>query len=111
MSHSVEDRIERLERRQTWLLAGIALTGFVALWLVSKTTLNPKAEQSSVLRTKQLEIVDSTGVARLRLGAPLPAATLDGKTLPRRSLASGIQLNNAKGDEVGGMYGYARRRN
>ena len=103
MRHSVEDRIERLERRQTWLLAGIALTGFVALWLVSKTTLNPKAEQSSVLRTKQLEIVDSTGVARLRLGAPLPDATLDGKTLTRRSPANGIQLNNAKGDEVGGM--------
>ncbi|MGB2662625.1 MAG: hypothetical protein WAK48_01390 [Candidatus Acidiferrum sp.] len=66
MSHSVEDRIERLERKQTWLLADIALTVFVALWLVSKTTFNPKAEQSSVLRTKQLEIVDSTDVARLR---------------------------------------------
>jgi hypothetical protein len=50
-----------------------------------------------------LEIVDSGGVARLRLGAPLPDATLDGKILPRRSPASGIQLNNAKGDEVGGM--------
>jgi hypothetical protein len=103
MSHSIEDRIERLERRQTWLLAGIALTGFVALWLVSKTTLNPKAEQPSALRTKQLEIIDSGGVARLRLGAPLPDATLDGEILPRRSPASGIQLNDAKGDEVGGM--------
>jgi hypothetical protein len=41
--------------------------------------------------------------ARLRLGTPLPDATLDGKILPRRSPASGIQLNNAKGDEVGGM--------
>ena len=103
MSHSIEDRIERLERRQTWLLAGIALTGFVALWLVSKTTLNPKAGQPSALRTKQLEIIDSGGVARLRLGAPLPDVTLDGKILPRRSPASGIQLNDAKGDEVGGM--------
>ena len=103
MGHSIEDRIERLERRQTWLLAGIALTGFVALWLVSKTTLNPKAEQPSAPRTKQLEIIDSGGVARLRLGAPLPDVTLDGKILPRRSPASGIQLNDAKGDEVGGM--------
>jgi hypothetical protein len=41
MSQSL-DRIEGLARRQTWLLAGIALTGFVALWLVFKTTLNPK---------------------------------------------------------------------
>lgn len=82
MSQSLEDRIERLGRRQTWLLAGVALTGLVALWCVFKTTLNPKAEQPSALRTKQLEIVDSAGVARLRLGAPLPDATLDGKILP-----------------------------
>jgi hypothetical protein len=103
MSQSLEHRIERLERRQTWLLAGVALTGLVALWCVFKTTLNPKADQPSALRTKQLEIVDSAGVARLRLGAPLPDATLHGKTLPRRSPANGIQLNNARGDEVGGM--------
>jgi hypothetical protein len=103
MSQSLEDRIERLARRQTWLLAGIVLTVFVVLWLVFKTTLNLKAEQSSALRTKQLEIVDSAGVACLRLGAPLPDATLARKTLHRRSPASGIQLNNAKGDEVGGL--------
>jgi len=103
MSQSLEDRVEQLVRRQTWLLTGVALTGLVALWCVFKTTLNPKAEQQSALRTKQLEIVDAAGVARLRLGAPLPDATLDGKILARRSPASGIQLNNAKGDEVGGM--------
>ena len=97
------DRIEGLARRQTWLLAGIALTGFVALWLVFKTALNPKAEPPSALRTKHLEIVDSAGLARLRLGAPLPDTTLGRKTLHRRSPASGIQLNNAKGDEVGGL--------
>ena len=55
MSQSLEHRIERLERRQTWLLAGIAaLTGFVALWLVFATTLSPKAEEPSTLRSKQL---------------------------------------------------------
>ncbi len=103
MSQSLEHRMERLERRQTWLLAGVAFMGLLGLWLVFKTTLNPKPEQPSALRTKQLEIVDSAGVARLRLGAPLPDATLDGKTQHRRSPASGIQLNNAKGDEVGGL--------
>ena len=77
MSQSLEDRIERLEQRRTWLLAGIALTGFVALWLLFKTTLNLKAEQPSALRTKQLEIVDSDGVVRLKLGAPLPDATFE----------------------------------
>jgi hypothetical protein len=103
MSQSVEDRIEQLEWRQKWLLAGVALIGLIALWCAFKPTLNPIAERPSALRTKQLEIVDSSGVVRIRLGAPLPDATLDGKILPRRSPASGIQLNNAKGDEVGGM--------
>jgi hypothetical protein len=104
MSQSLEDRIEQLVRRQTWLLAGVTITGLAALWCVFKTTLNPKAEQPSALSV-QSNWKSSTPVAyaRLRLGAPLPDATLDGKILPRRSPASGIQLNNAKGDEVGGI--------
>jgi hypothetical protein len=63
MSQSIEERFERLERRQTWLLTGVALTGLLALWLVFKTTLNPGVESPSALRTKRLDIVDSAGVA------------------------------------------------
>jgi hypothetical protein len=56
-----------------------------------------------VIRANRIEIVDSAGVPRMRLGAPLPDATLDGTPQQRRSPASGIQLNDAKGNEVGGL--------
>jgi hypothetical protein len=103
MAKSLTDRIEQLERRQRWLLVGF----FISVVFVCCFTFRPNsvasAEPLQVLRARQLEIIDSTGVARLRLGAPLPDATLDGKSHQRRSPASGIQLNDAKGNEVGGL--------
>src|SRR5262249_4086391 len=55
------------------------------------------------LRLHSLEIVDAKGVARLRLGAPTPDPMTGGKKSPRRSAMNGIQINDEKGDEMGGL--------
>jgi len=55
------------------------------------------------LRVRSLEIVDSAGVARMRLGAPVPDPAMGGKTSPRKSPLNGIQFNDAKGDGFGGL--------
>jgi hypothetical protein len=63
-----------------------------------------RAEQAATsLRVKNLDILDDAGVTRMRIAARLPDAMNGGKTHHRRSLAGGIQLNNDKGDEVGGL--------
>jgi hypothetical protein len=97
------DRIQQLEQRQNWLVVALVINiAFVGCFIFKPRSI-ANAEPLPVLRTRQLEIVDSAGVARLRLGAPLPDATLDGKTHERRSPGNGIQLNDAKGNELGGL--------
>jgi hypothetical protein len=61
------------------------------------------ANEDKTLRVRSLELVDSAGVARMRLGAPVPDPATGGKTSPRRSPLNGIQINDAKGDEFGGL--------
>jgi hypothetical protein len=101
MNKSIHDRVERLERRQKWFVCALVLSFLISYFAFKPSRVG--AESLPMLRTSQLEIIDSAGVARLRLGAPLPDAILDGKNHHRRSPASGIQLNDAKGNEIGGL--------
>ncbi len=39
----------------------------------------------------------------MRLAAPAPDPVTDGRSSPRRSPMTGIQLNDAKGNEIGGL--------
>jgi hypothetical protein len=61
------------------------------------------SEEDKLLRVRTLEIVDRAGVARMRLGAPVPDPVMGGKPSPRRSPQNGIQINDANGDEMGGL--------
>lgn len=58
---------------------------------------------SQTLRVKRLALIDDNGVERLVLTTNSSDVQVNGKTYKRRSPASGIILNNAKGDEVGGI--------
>jgi len=80
-----------------FLVVALAVFGLVSLKKVVV------AADEKVLRLRSLEIVDSTGVARMRLGAPVPDPVTGGKSSPRRSPQAGIQLNDAKGNEIGGL--------
>jgi hypothetical protein len=75
---------------------------FATLGLVSLKRVVAASEEKA-LRLRSLEIVDSAGVARMRLAAPVPDPVTDGKSSPRRSPQAGIQLNDAKGNEIGGL--------
>ncbi|HWY43005.1 MAG TPA: hypothetical protein VNX66_05880 [Candidatus Sulfotelmatobacter sp.] len=61
------------------------------------------SEEDKPLRVRSLEIVDRAGIARMRLGAPVPDPVMGGKSSPRRSPQNGIQINDANGDEMGGI--------
>jgi hypothetical protein len=55
------------------------------------------------LKMRALPIVDSNGVVRFVLGAPVPNPVVDGKAKERRSPATGIIFNDAAGNERGGI--------
>ena len=97
------DRVERLERRLRWVLWGwiFSIVSLVFLFIATpKTSTAPPLDR---LVVRSLAITDERGVARIRIAAPLPDATENGKALTRRSPANGIQLNDAKGNERGGL--------
>ena len=71
--------------------------------LVAHFDIHVRAEEDKPLRVHSLEIVDAKGVARLRLGAPTPDPMMGGKTSPRRSPMSGVQINDENGNEMGGL--------
>jgi hypothetical protein len=55
------------------------------------------------IKTHALSIVDSSGVVRLTLGAPVPNPVVERKTKERRTPATGIIFNDAAGNERGGI--------
>jgi len=80
-----------------FLVAVLAVLGLVSLRNAGA------AGEEKTLRLRSLEVVDAAGVVRMRLGAPVHDPVTDGKSSPRRSRQSGIQLNDAKGNEIGGL--------
>lgn len=96
---SLQKRAERLERRQGYLLSGILV--LVAVFaLAGWQTVQPPQEN---VKAHAVSIVDSNGVVRLVLGAPVPNPVVNGKTQQRRGSATGIIFNDAAGNERGGV--------
>jgi hypothetical protein len=95
----LQKRAERLERKQRRFLAGMLV--LVAVFMLAGwRTVQPPQEN---FKTHGLSIVDSRGVVRLILGAPVPNPVEEGKTYERRSPGTGIIFNDAAGNERGGM--------
>jgi hypothetical protein len=95
-------RAHRWLTRHPWSLLLLPVAVLVAAISTSGRHVGGPGDEKN-LRVRTLEIVDSNGLARMRLGAPLPGPVMGGKPSPRRSPANGIQINNAKGDEMGGL--------
>jgi hypothetical protein len=95
-------RVNGKSRLQCLGVLLLLVVGLLGLRLFPLRRVGAAADESN-LRLRSLEIIDSAGVARLRLGAPVPDPMTDGKTSPRRSPQSGIQFNDARGNEIGGL--------
>lgn len=101
--HAIEARATHLER---WLkFAVLVWLTTVALLLASAWMPLPQAVAQGtrdVLRARQFVIVDEKGTDRIVIG-PVPDPQIMGKRMKRRSAGTGIQLNDAKGNERGGL--------
>lgn len=96
---SLQKRAERLERKQGRFFAG-GLVLLAVLLLAGWQSVETPQEN---LKVRSLSIVDSSGVVRLILGAPLPNPIVDGKVKERRGAATGMIFNDAAGNERGGF--------
>ena len=97
---NLSNRISRLERR--WNLGIVASLLGVGLIILTGWRQQPESAGEN-LRVHRLTVVDNKGTARLVLGAPLPDPMMGGKLQKRRSPATGLLLNDADGNESGGL--------
>ena len=95
----LKKRIEHLERTHRHFLASAAV--LLAVFLLAAWQ-SAQAPQEN-LKAHAVSIVDSSGVVRLVLGAPVPNPVVQGKTKERRVTATGIIFNDAAGNERGGI--------
>ena len=86
-----------------WLTIVLVALTIVITYYTYVLAHSEKHASASPLRVRNLEILDDSGIARMRLGAPVPDPANGGKTSPRKSPLNGIQINDAKGDEFGGL--------
>ena len=117
MEDDIQARVVELERSnrqlRAWLLptlvglplcAGLSLVGFNR----PRSAARPVADS---LRVRELVVVDSQGTVRVRLGAHLPDAMIDGRRLRRGEDAAGLLLYDDTGRERGGYVTFAPSRN
>ena len=92
------DRITRLERRlrRTQALAAMSFCSTIVLGVAAW---RGEPARQSVVRARAVIIEDSSGAARVVLGAPVP----DPKGGARRSAATGLVINDAAGHERFGV--------
>jgi len=103
----VADRLTTLERtvrRTRHATIAALLVGALAGAAVAGLRVTPLSAQSAgqFLTVRGVTVVDEKGVARVRLGAPLPDPTVMGKQVPRQGVVSGLMIYDADGDERGG---------
>ena len=93
---ALKKRTEYLETRQRYFLAGVAVLLAVFLLAASQSAQGPQEN----LKARAVSIVDSSGVVRLVLGAPVPNPVVQGKIKERRVSATGIIFNDAAGRAI-----------
>ncbi|HLY62529.1 MAG TPA: hypothetical protein VKV95_17445 [Terriglobia bacterium] len=104
------ERISRLEGRNRLLTAWCAVITALAIAILLIPPFGTKvAAQNNpkTLSASELSVVDDHGTVRVRIGAQLPDAVVNGKTLPRGQRAAGILLYDETGEERSGYVTFA----
>jgi hypothetical protein len=108
-----QQRIETLERR----LHGLMRLNCVLLTLFGVSVLGAFRAASSgrivmadSLSVRELRVVDTTGVVRVRVSADMPDAVIGGRRVHRPEAASGVMLYDDAGQERGGYVTFAPSR-
>jgi hypothetical protein len=75
---------------------------FASAWAPHSQAAQQPGQTTDILRTRQLVIVDEKGTNRIVVG-PIPDPQVAGKRMKRRSPATGVEVNDATGNERVGL--------
>jgi hypothetical protein len=106
--------VTRLELRLRILTAintAMALAIVAAIVASCRTTTPSRASAPPSLTVSEINVVDGSGVVRLRLSGDVPDAVHDGKRVPRGQHAAGVILYDDTGQERGGYLTFSPSRN
>lgn len=109
-------RVARLERKYRMALITAAITSVCGVLAIAgavgsragaATNTQPDRKITDVLRVREINVVDGNGVTRVKIGAPLAHAVVDGHQNKSRGgrpedTISGILLFDAEGNERSG---------
>jgi hypothetical protein len=98
----LESRIALLTRVLIGLTLVALVAGLSAFASTAVTQRGPALARDSVLVVRALSVVDSHGVERVRIAAPLPDPIMLGRRFERGEAVSGIILYDSEGNERGG---------
>jgi len=106
--------VTRLELRLRILIAvnTAMILAMAAAIIVSCRTATPsRGSEPRSLTVTEINVVDRSGVVRLRLSGDVPDAVIDGKRIPRGQHAAGVILYDDTGRERGGYLTFSPSRN
>ncbi len=84
------------------ILYSLLVVNLISTAFLAHQYFNMNKFSDKILKVRGLVVVDSTGVERVVLGAPLPNPIILGKRYPRGGNTSGILLYDANGTERSG---------
>jgi hypothetical protein len=105
MEDRVLARLERCERANRRLRSAVLLMlplPLVVAWVGHARLDGEGRDVVETLQVRELVVVDSQDVVRVRLGGTLPDAVIDGRPVPRGEQAAGVLLYDDTGRERGG---------
>lgn len=98
----LESRIALLTRILIGLTLAAPIVGLSAFASNAVRRDSPALAKDSVIVVRALSVVDSRGVERVRIAAPLPDPIMLGRRFERGEEVSGIMLYDSEGNERGG---------
>lgn len=98
------ESLERTTRRLTRILVltVVAAGAFVLMQLKASHLAYAQQNPPDVLEVRELRVMDSRGVERVRIAGNLPDPIVEGKRVPRQGAVAGVLIFDADGDERGG---------
>jgi len=98
------ESLERANRRLTRILifTVVAAGAYTLMPLRASYLAHAQQSRPDVLEVRELRVMDSRGIERVKIAGNLPDPIIQGKRVPRQGAVAGVLIFDEDGDERGG---------